>query len=138
MAGRLKGTPKTGGRKVGTPNKRSTALQAVAAAAAEKIETTLGPNAFDGDAHALLMAVYKDERYPIGVRIDAAKAALPYEKPKLASIETKVVDEFENLSIEELEKIVNGEVEPPDSRRPHKPHGWRRPGDGLSRNAIAR
>ena len=31
---------------------------------------------------------------------------MPYERPRLASIETKVVDEFENMSDEELRKIV--------------------------------
>jgi len=41
------------------------------------------------DAHALLMALYKDPRKEITIRLDAAKAAAPYEKPKLASTEIK-------------------------------------------------
>ena len=48
------------------------------------------PNAFQYDAHALLCAVYMDPRFPIGRRIDAAKAALPYEKPSLASIKQEI------------------------------------------------
>ena len=49
------------------------------------------------------MIVYKDLNQPIGLRMEAAKAAMPYEKPRLASIENKIVDEFDNMSIEELE-----------------------------------
>ena len=60
------------------------------------ISATLGSEVFQGDAHALLMTVYKDLKQPIGLRMEAA---LPYEKPRLASIENKVVDEFESMSI---------------------------------------
>ncbi len=50
-----------------------------------------------------MMTVYKDLRQPIGLRMEAAKAALPYEKPRLASIENKIVDDFESMSIEEIQ-----------------------------------
>ena len=103
MAGRRTGTPKTGGRKAGTPNKRTVALRTATATAAEQISATLGSEVFHGDAHALLMTVYKDLKQPIGLRMEAAKAALPYEKPRLAPIENEIVDEFENMSIEEIE-----------------------------------
>ena len=106
MAGRLRGTLKTGGRKAGTPNKRTVALRLATAAAAEQINATFAPEVFDGDAHALLMTVYKDLNQPIGLRMEAAKAALPYEKPRLASIETKQVDDLEKLSNEELMAII--------------------------------
>ena len=103
MAGRRTGTPKTGGRKAGTPNKRTVALQTATATAAEQISATLGSEVFHGDAHALLMTVYKDLKRPIGLRMEAAKAAMPCEKPRLASIENKIVDEFETMPIDELE-----------------------------------
>lgn len=45
------------------------------------------PNAFKGNAHALLMAVYKNEDLALDVRIDAAKAAIGFEIPKLAAVE---------------------------------------------------
>jgi hypothetical protein len=106
MAGRPKGTPKTGGRKAGTPNKRTVAVQMAAAAAAERIGTVLGPDAFEGGAHALLMSVYKDPNQSIGLRLDAAKAALPFEKPRLAAIETKFVDDFASMTDEELQALV--------------------------------
>lgn len=77
---------KTGGRRKGTPNKatqkRAAAFRALAFAIGEAI-----PDAFKGDAHAFLIAVYKDPRVDIGIRSDAAKAAIRYEKPALASVE---------------------------------------------------
>jgi hypothetical protein len=46
----------------------------------------LGVHCFAGDAHALLMAIYKDKRLPIELRADAAAKALPYEKPRLQAL----------------------------------------------------
>jgi uridylate kinase len=51
---------------------------------AESVAQTI-PNAFQGDAHALLVAVYRDPRFSWETRIDAAKAAIRFEKPMLAS-----------------------------------------------------
>ena len=55
------------------------------AAAAKVIEAVL-PNVFIGDAHALLMLTYKNELLDIDVRLDAAKAAVRYEKPSLVAV----------------------------------------------------
>jgi hypothetical protein len=63
------------------------------------------------------MTVYKDLKQPIGLRMEAAKAALPYEKPRLASIENKIVDEFENMSDEELEAWLDEHAEARLARR---------------------
>jgi hypothetical protein len=41
---------------------------------------------FDGDAHATLMALYKDLEMPPQLRMQAAAKAINYEKPALASI----------------------------------------------------
>jgi hypothetical protein len=86
MAGPLRGTPKTGGRKAGTPNRRTVALQA-ATAAAEQINAALGPDTFDGDAHAFLMLVYRDPGQPAGLHVCArgGKVRLPYGDPCLGS-----------------------------------------------------
>jgi hypothetical protein len=80
---------KTGGRKPGSKNKRTHELEAETQAAAELIAGVLGPATFSGDAHALLMAVYKDETKDIDLRLEAAKAAVRFEKPALANIESK-------------------------------------------------
>lgn len=77
---------KTGGRKKGTRNKLSMAQIAATEKAAAKIEAAI-PRAFKGDAHALLMCVYKDTTNELAIRIDAAKGALPFEKARLSPIE---------------------------------------------------
>ena len=79
---------KTGGRKPGSKNKRTAELAAATAHAADIIAKALG-SVFEGDAHAFLMAVYKDMECPLDVRIEAAKAAIRFEKPSLASLEAK-------------------------------------------------
>ena len=94
--------------------------------AAEQISATLGSEVFHGDAHALLMTVYKDLKQPIGLRMEAAKAALPYEKPRLASIENKIVDEFDSMSTEEIEAWLDEHAEARVKVR-HRAHGARIP-----------
>ena len=71
------------------PTRRTAANRAAHDLAIEYLHEKI-PNAFKWDAHALLCAVYKDPRMPIGRRIDAAKAAISYEKPSLASIKQEV------------------------------------------------
>jgi hypothetical protein len=51
------------------------------------------------------MAVYKDPRQPIELRVTAAKAAIGYEKPRLAAIEGMV----EGVLM--LEQIVRASME---------------------------
>ena len=58
--------------------------QAVAAAAARLVDV-LGPEAII-DAHGLLMSVYKDPSQPLEIRIEAARAAIPYERPRLTAV----------------------------------------------------
>jgi hypothetical protein len=95
-----------GGRQKGTPNKCTVALEAALAEAADKITGALGADAFDGDAHALLMAVYKDAHQPIELRVAAAKAAIGFEKLRLAAIEGKVE------GVLTLEQLVRASMEP--------------------------
>lgn len=82
-----KGT-RIGGRQKGTKNKRTEALEAKVSETARVLEDLL-PDAFTGDAHAFLMAVYKDTSNPIKDRLAAATAAIGYEKPKLAAVEVQ-------------------------------------------------
>lgn len=78
---------KTGGRSKGTPNRKTAEAQAAAAEAGRVLAEHLGVNCFPGDAHALAMAIYKDMAQPIALRLEALKAALPYEKPRLSAVE---------------------------------------------------
>jgi len=75
-----------GGRQKGTPNKRTEKRLAAMQDAASQIAGAI-PNAFAGDSHALLVAIYKDPGQPMSLRLDAAKAAIGYEKPRLAATE---------------------------------------------------
>ena len=74
------------GRPKRARNKRTNAREAAVREAAKKIEAAI-PDAFQGDGHALLMSVYKDPSIDLAVRIDCAKAALPFEKPRLSPVE---------------------------------------------------
>jgi hypothetical protein len=85
MSGSVKGE-RRGGRQRGVPNKRTVALARAQATASEKVTQALGPAAFDGDAHALLVSIYRDTRVTLELRLQAAKAALPHEKPRLQTI----------------------------------------------------
>jgi hypothetical protein len=75
-----------GGRKKGSSNKRTEQRLAAMQEAVKKIEAAL-PDAFEGDSHALLASIYKDPSQPIQLRMDAAKAAIAYERPRLAATE---------------------------------------------------
>ena len=81
---------KTGGRRKGTPNRMTVEREAAIELAHEQIAQVLGESAFEGDAHAMLMSVYKDTNQPLVLRIDAAGKAIGYEKPKLSSVDAKV------------------------------------------------
>jgi len=74
------------GRPVGAKNKSTAQREEAMRQVAETIHETVD-GAFDGDAHALMMTVYKDPRHDWPVRLDAAKAAIRYEKPALANVE---------------------------------------------------
>ena len=69
------------GRPRGSLNKASVDFERLLAEKSESI-TAIVPGAFEGNSHALLMSIYKDPTMPIATRMDAAKASLPYEKPR--------------------------------------------------------
>jgi hypothetical protein len=75
-----------GGRQKGTPNKKTAEQKAAIKAAVEKAVGQL-EEPFEGDGYAFLATVYKDTRQPIGVRLDAAKTAIAYERPRLSNVE---------------------------------------------------
>jgi hypothetical protein len=86
------------GRERGTPSKHTLAREAAVREAAKKIEAAI-PEAFQGDGHSLLMSVYKDPSIDLAVRIDCAKAALPFEKPRLSPVEPqRAGDDFVPLA----------------------------------------
>lgn len=78
------------GRPKGAKSTRTKEREEALSKAAEQIASVLGENAFQGDAHALLMAVYKNQDLPLKARLDAAIAAIGYEKPRLSSVDANL------------------------------------------------
>lgn len=85
--GKRTGNPR--GRPAGSKSTRTIEREREIAEVARVIESALD-KPFKGDAHTLLMTIYKDESQPVERRLDAAKAAVAYEKPRLSSVEAKV------------------------------------------------
>jgi len=92
------------GRKKGSPNKRTAEREARIAQATAVLDSVL-PDAFRGDAHTYLMAVYKDTSLPTKDRLTAAIAAIGYEKPKLASVEAKL-DVDATVAVSRIELVA--------------------------------
>ncbi len=60
------------------------------------------PNAFEGDAYALLASVYKNPDLDLPLRMKAAETAIGYERPKLSAVEMKadVVAQVETNTVD--------------------------------------
>ena len=78
------------GRPPGRKNNKTIALEKAARKAAADID-----NAFEGDAHAFLQAVYRNPEVPLEIRIMAAGRALRVEKPTLSSAKSQVDVQFD-------------------------------------------
>ena len=89
-----------GGRQKGTPNKKTAEQKAAIKAAVEKVVGEL-PEVFEGDSYAFLATIYKDKQQPIGVRMDAAKTAIAYERPRLSNV-AMTTRSLDQLSDEEF------------------------------------
>lgn len=94
------------GRPAGAKNKRTVERQKAVEAAAAQLLSQAGGEVFEGDAHALMMLVYKSAGLPLQQRLDAAKSAIAYEKPRLAAIEHTGKDggPIETADVSDLEK----------------------------------
>jgi hypothetical protein len=93
-------------------------------AAAEAIKAVI-PGAFEGDAHALLVAVYTDPQQPIELRLDAAKAAIRFEKPALASttLDASIRRSLSDFTDDELAILASsGGSEDRTGEAPRGPH----------------
>ena len=95
------------GRPPGSPNKRTTDIKQAVAKAAQRLEAEI-PDAFVGDAHAFLVAIYKSPDYPIELRLEAAGKAIRYEKPALAAVQVNatIKRDADDLTDAELEQLI--------------------------------
>ena len=78
------------GRRRGSSNPNTERAKAEIRAAMAKYEPTI-PDLFEGDAVGLMQLIYKDPRWDISVRLDAAKSAAKFERPTLQAVLTKDV-----------------------------------------------
>jgi len=62
---------------------------------------------FDGDALAWLRSVYQNIEMPVAVRNDAAKAAIRFEIPALATTNVTTHIDLSSLTDEELDQLDN-------------------------------
>lgn len=100
------------GRKKGSKATATVERLKKVATAMASVEQAL-PDAFKGDAHSFLIAVYKNPENPMKDRLAAAVAAIGYEKPKLQSIE-HTGDEDSPLSlVTRVELIAPDHVDSP-------------------------
>ena len=93
------------GRPKGGKNKTTLVREAATQRAAEMLASVI-PNAFDGDAHMLLMAVYRDPSQEWALRVQAASKAIQYEKPALSSVEAKVTATIQDVSEDDLDAQI--------------------------------
>jgi hypothetical protein len=107
--GKRTGNPR--GRPRGSTSKTMVARKTKVAQLAEKVEGKLA-DSFKGDSHELLMLIYKDTSQPLPLRVDAAKVAIAYEKPKLAAVEhsgeMKFTHEQALAELEDAASLMNG------------------------------
>jgi hypothetical protein len=81
---------KSGGKMKGSRNKSTLAKLAAIQEAANAMKNPDGSDVFQGDAYALLVAIYKNEIFPIDVRMQAAKEAAQYERPRLSAVDNTI------------------------------------------------
>jgi hypothetical protein len=98
-----------GGRKKGTKNRKTVENEQAMEEARIIIEQSI-PGAFEGDAHALMMAIYKHPEVNLETRLRAASVAVNFEKARLASMEVTGKDggpvQTESADIRSLARVV--------------------------------
>jgi hypothetical protein len=84
---------RSGGRRPGSLNRKTKVRIEATRRAAEAMANQDGSGVFAGDAHALLMAMYKNESFTPEFRAHCAGMALKFEKPALQAVDSTVREE---------------------------------------------
>ena len=115
MVGRKKGTPKTGGREKGTPNKRTQYLDRIKASGVDPFNIML--KIANGEVEETEIIKGKDGKpvkvkvpIPWRLRLDACKELAQYLEPKKKAIEITGKDGEQFVS--RIERVI---VDPDDS-----------------------
>jgi hypothetical protein len=98
---------KTGGRRAGTPNKRTAALRAAIAA-------LFVPGT---DPRTFFAAILRNEDAPLELRFAAAKVLAPFMHSKLASVESRSGGRTHEDRLEEYRKLLIDPPSDPDGNR---------------------
>jgi hypothetical protein len=93
------------GRPRGVKNQSTKAREAAIRDAAARMAAHM-PDGYQGDAHTLLVSVYRDVSMPLDVRIDAAKAAVKYERPALQATTITEKSNLDELTPEQLMELA--------------------------------
>ena len=84
---------KTGGRRLGTPNKKTAEMKEAGRRLLEDTDQALrerGLKLFAGDAHALLTLIYKHPEASMEMRMSAAATAIRYETAAKSAMDLNV------------------------------------------------
>ena len=84
--GRRPGSGRPKGSTKGAQLKSRLSLEQLREVEAAVEAAACGHEAFQGDSHAFLVAIYKNRRLPFEQRMKAAELALPYERRKLTEV----------------------------------------------------
>jgi hypothetical protein len=115
---RPKGTPKTGGRQRGTPNRRTLALRSGLVAAGAPLD--LANKQLQQLPLDFLLDVMSDESHPIATRVDAAKAAAPYVHFRKGLVDTSGRDVPLTVQVIRFTDVA-ADLEAPDRSAKPKP-----------------
>lgn len=98
---------KAGGRKAGTPNKKTAAMKEAARHALLSAGQALGDQLENLDAHTLLQIVYRNKELPLDLRLSAASTAIRYEMPAKSAMDVNVTARrAEDLTDDQLAEMI--------------------------------
>jgi len=114
---------KTGGRKKGTPNKATARMKLAARKMFDEFTASAGDKVFQGDALTFIQCVYKNLDLDLDTRLQAANAALRFERPALQAnaVAMSVTGRIEDMTDEQLKAVIANALPAPIDVTPTAP-----------------